>query len=263
MRTELDVICAGEVLWKVAPLGEEVKLRPGGGAVNVALALAQGGTKVGLATVLADDEMGRRSLAKIAEAGVDVRGVTLTRPRGGLLVVDATGGTREMTRGVEEHEALKVPAEWSAQILLLSGLSPVVSHAAAMVREARRARRAGTLVLIDFNASLHAWAGRDARTIRMVLREVDVARCSVADLAVLGMDMSEVRATLRESAVLVVCDPTGSAVAIGPFGEVTRKTTSKGDAFTSAICRELLSRGDPGESVSARWHRALRGDPPS
>lgn len=262
MRTELDVICAGEVLWKVAPLGEAVKLRPGGGAVNVALALAQAGARVGLATVLADDEVSRRSIAKIAEAGVDVAGVTLAKPRGGLVVVDAVGGAIEVGgRGMDDHEPLKVPSEWTAQILVLSGLSPVVAHAAAMVREARRARRAGTLVVIDFNASLHAWAGRDARTIHMVLREVDVARCGVADLAVLGMEMAEVREVLRESAVFVVSDPTGGATATGPFGEVSCKAGGKGDAFTSAICRELLRRGDPGESVTARWHRALRGAP--
>lgn len=267
----LDVICAGEAQWKVALLSARssgVTLRPSGGAVNVALALARAGLRVGLATVLDDDDFGRRSLARIAEAGVDVGGVMLARPRGGLVVVDATGGTNKVAPGAEANAWLAVPEAWSSELLLLSGLSPGLAHAAALCREARRARRRGTMVAIDFNASLHAWAGRDARTIRMVLREVDVARCSVADLAVLGMELAEVRAVLRETAVLVVSDAEGGAIATGSFGEVAMRADATvsgesasprggGDAFTAAMCAELLRRGEPGESVSARWHRAL------
>jgi len=50
---------------KLAPAGASdrpsagVRLRPGGGAVNVALALARQGLRVGLSTVLADDEFGQ------------------------------------------------------------------------------------------------------------------------------------------------------------------------------------------------------------
>jgi hypothetical protein len=54
----------------------------------------------------------------------------------------------------------------------------------------------------------------------MVLREVDAARCSLADLAVVGMDVAAVRGVLRPGAVLVVSDDHGGAVATGPFGEV-------------------------------------------
>ena len=54
----------------------------------------------------------------------------------------------------------------------------------------------------------------------MVLREVDAARCSVADLAVLGMDVAMARAALRPRAVLVVSDGVGAVAASGPFGEV-------------------------------------------
>ncbi len=241
-----DVICAGEALWKLAPNG--VGLRPGGGAVTVALALARSGLQVGLATVLTDDELGRRRLAAVGAAGVDAGGVVLARPRAGLglLLVDSSGGANSHPKDVMEQPPLEVPPEWSAKVLLLSGLSPVVAHAAALCRAARAARRAGTFVLIDFNASLHAWAGHDPRTIRMVLREVDAARCSVADLAVLGMDVAMVRDALPKAAELVVSD--GSASAIGA-----------GDLFTAGLCAELARAGVPGESAEARWHRAVQG----
>jgi len=266
-----DVICAGEALWKLAAQGPlstspSLRLRPGGGALNVALALANEGLRIGLATVLTDDELGRRCFDKVAARGVDVGGVELARPHAGLVVVDASGGARQVLAEVAEQPPLEVPVGWSAQVLLLSGLSPVLSHAAALCKAARAARRKGTFVLIDFNASLHAWAGRDPRTIDMVLREVDAARCSLADLAVLGMDVAKVRAALRKRAVLIVSDGAGGAVATGPFGEVAfvppeaipLAPSGAGDAFTAALCAELARPGEPGESASARWHRALR-----
>jgi sugar/nucleoside kinase (ribokinase family) len=120
-------------------------------------------------------------------------------------------------------------------------------------------------VLLDSNVSFYAWAGHDPRTIRMVLREVDVARASLADLAVLGMDLATVRAALRPGAVLVVSDESSGAVATGAFGEVSfasRGATApggsgRGDAFTAGVCVELLRRREPGESASAAWRRAL------
>jgi 2-dehydro-3-deoxygluconokinase len=167
---------------------------------------------------------------------------------------------------VEEQPPLEVPDGWTAEVLLLSGLSPVVSHAAALCRAARAARRKGSLVLLDFNASLHVWAGRDPRTIRMVLREVDAARCSVADLAVVGLDVETVRRFLRSRAALVVSDAVGGAVARGPFGEVVFtppeeapiRPSGSGDAVTAALCTELTRACEVGESPSSRWYRALQ-----
>ncbi len=267
-----DVVCAGEALWKLTtPDGvfskksPEVRLRPGGGPVNIALALAGEGLRVGLATVLTDDTFGRSCFERIAVSGVDVGGISLAQPRSGFVRVDANGSAAQLPTDAEEELPLEVPVGWTARVLLLSGLSPVVSHAAALCKAARAARRHGSLVLIDFNASLHVWAGRDPRTIQMVLREVDAARCSLADLAVLGTDLTAVRAALRPHAVLIVGDGSGGAVATGPFGEVaflpppgTRLRSGAGDACTAATCAELTRPGEPGESASARWFKALR-----
>jgi 2-dehydro-3-deoxygluconokinase len=267
-----DVICAGEALWKLAAPATSLperarglRLRPGGGPVKVALALASEGLRVGVATVLADDTFGRDCVERISASGVDVGGVALAPPRAALVRVDASGGANPLVSDANATPPLELPAGWSSRILLLSGLSPVVSHAAALCKAARSARRGGAIVVIDFNASLHVWAGRDPRTIHMVLREVDVARCSFADLAVLGMDVGTVRAALRNDAVLVVSDGVGGAVATGPFGEVSflpppgeRPAAGSGDLCTAAICAELARPGERGESVRARWFRALQ-----
>jgi len=78
---------------------------------------------------------------------------------------------------VAEQPPLEVPVGWSAQVLLLSGLSPVLSHAAALCKAARAAGERARSCSIDFNASLHAW--RDAtEDDRHGLREVDAARCA-------------------------------------------------------------------------------------
>ncbi len=268
-----DVICAGEALWKLATPGArfsgrsgEVRLRPSGGAVDVALSLAKEGLRVGLAAVLTDDDLGRASRERLEAAGVDVRAVRLSPRRTSFVVVDGRGGATHVGPTLEDSAAFEVPRAWSARVLLLSGLSPLIAHAASLCKAARKARREGSLVMLDFNASLHEWAGRDARVIRMVLAETDVARCSVADLAVLGMEVRDVRAALRPNAVLVVTDVLGGAVATGPFGEVVLAPreaiplapSGAGDAFTAALSAELARPVAPGESVSALWHRVLR-----
>jgi len=260
-RTSFDVICAGEPLWKT-------RNRPGDGAptvnagiLNVARRLARGGLRVGLATVLDDDRCGRAFLAEMAALGVDVGGVTLATRAADLVVVDAAGGQAV----VSERDAARdfeIPTRWSSQVLLLSGLSPVTSKAAALCRAARKARREGTVVVLDATGSLRQWAGRDPRTMSMVIREAHVVRCSIMDLAVLGTDSASVRGALRPDATLVVSDGVETTVT-GPFGEVRVKGGSRapddaGDECTAAVCGELARPHRRAESHAARWHRVLR-----
>jgi sugar/nucleoside kinase (ribokinase family) len=270
--TTFDVVCMGSAMWRLARgtgAASDLRLRPSRGAVNVALQLSERGLRVGLATVLVDDAHGRRAYEAIAARGVDVAGVTFAADRPRLVVMDARGDANPLSSEAEQQPPPEVPATWSWRVLLLSGLSPVVSHVAALCRAARRTRRRGSRVVIDFNAALHVWVGRDPRTIRMLLREVDVARFSIADLAVLGLELEDVRAALRSSATVVVGEPNGRLIAHGAFGEVVLPprsevhgavpTAGAGDALTTAICRELAAPVDRGESPSSVWHRALRG----
>jgi sugar/nucleoside kinase (ribokinase family) len=263
-----DVICAGEALWSVAP-GESSgsKLRLGGGAVNAALALARQGLRVGLATVLDDDTLGRELRDRIAAAGVDVGGVELAHPSSAIVFV--RGGARQVVSSREEQQPVSVPEGWSSQVLLLSGMSPVVAHAAALCKAARAARRAGSVVVVDVNARWELWEGRDARTILMVLREADVVWCSAEDLFGLNMDAAAMRAALRKNAVLALSDGAGSAFASGPFGEVVRTPHASGasaapaatdgsDAFPTAICAELARAGSTSEASGELWARALQ-----
>jgi sugar/nucleoside kinase (ribokinase family) len=264
-----DVVCAGEALVSVADeaaflgKGERLRLRPGGGAMKAALALAAQGLRVGLATVLADDTVGRALLAKVAATGVDVGGVEMAQRSSGIVLV--RGGARQVIGVREEDQPISIPATWSSQVLLLSGMSPVVAHGAALCKAARAARRAGTIVVVDVNARWDLWQGRDARMIRMVLREADVVWCNAQDLVGLNVDVKALRAALRPDAVLVRSDGLANVSATGPFGEVahtlepstTRTPLGDGDAFTAAICAELARTGHTDERSGALWSRAL------
>lgn len=264
----------GEVTWRFGdparerPESSKRDLRPTCGAMSIALRLRERGLRIGLSTVLVDDAQGRRAYEAAAASGVDVGGVTLTRARSSLLLIDAHGDASPPSSESERKPPPELPRTWSSRVLLLSGLSPVLSHVAALCRAARGARRDGTVVMIDLNAALRVWGGRDARIIRMLLREVDVARCSVADLAVLGLDEDSVREALRPSATLVIGDASGGLSAQGPFGEVSHAgegpednedflRPGAGDALVAAICADLVTGGERGESPSAFWNRAL------
>jgi fructokinase/2-dehydro-3-deoxygluconokinase len=254
-RRAFAVICAGESRWTASSAG----IRPIGGAMTSALALVRQDVRTGLATVLPDDAVGRALRDQSAATGLDVRGVELASPSTSLRLL--RGGARQAVSTHLESNAVAVPEEWSSSVLLLSGLSPVVTHAAALCKAARAAGRAGSAVVVDVNAPWQLWNSRDARSIRMLLREADAVWCSAEDLRGLGMDGTTVRGAMRDSAVLVLGHGAGAATARGPFGEVslpqvapTRRDGRDGDAFSAAICAELARH----EHAARREHTAGR-----
>jgi sugar/nucleoside kinase (ribokinase family) len=201
-------------------------------------------------------------VAEATALGIDVDGVTLAAPTADVVVVDAAGGQLGVLAERGSARDFEIPPVWSSRVLLLSGLSPVTSKAAALCKAARRARREGTIVVLDVAGSLRQWTGRDPRTVSMVLREADVVRCGAMDLAVLGTDSASVRRAMRPDATLVVGDHTGTT-ATGASGEVrvaARSRTPKdaGEETTAAICAELARPHRAAESQDGRWHRVLR-----
>jgi sugar/nucleoside kinase (ribokinase family) len=262
-----DVIAVGQALFQImTPThGGGVTMAPAGGAVTSAVALARRGLTVGLVTVVDDDPAGRGLVERVAAAGVDTEGVHVAPRRAGLLFVDRSGATREVGAGADSTDPLEVPDHWSSRVLLVSGLSPVVAHAAALCKAARAARRSGAVVVLDVHARWHLWAGHDGRAIRSILREADVVRLSTDDAAVLGVDPDTVRALTRPRAVLVMSRGADDAWATGPFGHVVRPSRAAGawvpqsvpDAFTTEICEALARAGEPGDDRAALWERAL------
>jgi len=263
-RASFEVICAGEPLWRTVSVGSDgpAPSAARAGVLDVARILARKEFRVGLAIVLHDDRLGRAMRAEMASLGIDVGGVVLAAPAAGLVVVDAAGGQLGVVSERNATRDFEVPPGWSSPVLLLSGLSPVTSKAAALCRAARKARREGTMVVLDVTGSLRQWAGRDPRIVSMVIREADVVRCSLIDLAVLGTDSASVRRAMRSDATLVVSDE-AATTAVGPFGEVRVKgsaTASEdpGEHCTATICAELARPHRGAESHEGRWQRVLR-----
>ncbi|NUO53772.1 MAG: hypothetical protein HOV80_33410 [Polyangiaceae bacterium] len=260
-RRTFDVICAGEPLWQTSQ-------RPGAPSAHAALLdvskmLAKRGIAVGLATVLGDDKLGRSSRQELAAIGIDVGAVKLASVASDFAIVDAAGGQSLLGSESRDDAALEVPKAWGSQVLLLSGLSATTSRLAAFCKAARRARRDGTLVVLDLAGSLRHWMDREPKVLSMLLREADVVRSSFIDLAMIGLSAADVRRSMRSDATLVINDVDGT-VATGTFGEVKAKSFEPpidprryAECCTAAICAELAKPRAGGETPSGRWHRIL------
>lgn len=266
---QFDVICLGEPLRRAStPSVGEIPRARGSAFVDIAKMLTAAGLHVGWAAVLEDTRRGRALLAEMAAIDVEVGAVRFAPVATGLVVVDASG----MPYGVVSERGgaapAEVPSSWSARVLLLAGPRPVTSALAAFCKAARRARREGSAVVLDLVGGLRDWKGHDARVISMVLREADVVRCSLFDLAVIGTNANAVRQAMRPTATLVL-DDGHEATALGPFGDVRVEAPSAssatgilGESYTAAICVEYARSRGIGETPAGRWHRVLRHEAP-
>lgn len=223
----LDVICAGRSQWS---LTADRPMRLLGGVIDIAVDLAKRRYRVGLATMLWSDAYGRKIHEKARALGIDTAGITFGS---GVVLVEATTG--QLASRVEP--AIEIPPSWSSQVLLLSGLTPVVAHSASACRAARAARKAGSIVVLDVNAQWQLWAGHDPRAMRMLLREADVVHCSSEDMFVLDLDVAGLRRATRTNATLVMSTAKGVAVSSGDGDFIALPRTR--DAITSSICAEL------------------------
>lgn len=265
-RRTFDVICAGEPLWQTSQhSGGPGALSARAALLDVSKMLARRGMAVGMATVLGDDKLGRSSRHELAALGIDVGAVKLASVTRDFAIVDAAGGQSLIGSESRDDAAPEVPQAWGSQVLLLSGLSATTSRLAAFCKAARRARRDGTLVVLELAGSLRHWMDREPRVLSMLLREADVVRSSFIDLAMIGLGAADVRRSLRPEATLVINDVDG-AVATGTFGEVRAKSFEPpidlrryAECCTAAICAEL-ARPRGGETPSGRWHRILHDE---
>ena len=264
-----DVVCAGETTTTVpgatfeGPFGARLRYRPGVGAVSAALALVARGARVGLVTRFTDDAVGRDLRARLASTGMALEGATLGRAPRGIFLLEGTRRGREVVPYRDEEVTFDIPEDWGASVLLLSGVSPVISHAASLCRAARRVRRTGGCVLLDLRARYHQWKGRDARALHSLVAEADVVRARADDLAVLGWDETILASRLRQDAVLVVSRAEGLFVrgAFGELGVPARAMTEADHGPNDELVADLafdVSRGS--RAVLARpeiWKKAL------
>ncbi|WP_328826518.1 sugar kinase [Streptomyces sp. NBC_00252] len=267
------VVCIGETMAALAPdpsssleYADDLRVSVAGAESNVAMYLADLGVPAAWLSAVGDDPFGRRVLAGVGAAGVDVRGVRADpgRPTG-LLVKEPTGsGTRvHYYRGDSAASAMgpDILADdrlKSAAVLHLTGVTPALSASCRNLVTTALTVPAGErpyAISFDVNHRPALWPPGTAAT---VLREL----ADLADITFVGLDEAQelwgadlqpadVRALLPGPRLLIVKDGGHAAIAFSDEGvrivpaldtDVV-EPVGAGDAFAAGALSGLL-RGE-------------------
>lgn len=271
-RPRVDVAVAGEAMWDLTgPRGrsfaeaDDVQLRPGGAAVNVARALAKRGLSVGLAMRVGRDMLGDALVARLEGEGIVV--LRAKAPRTPLFFADVRAKKTMSVRSQGDDEIARptLDARW----FHFTGVTP--SNLEGLTREMRAARRRDAIVSLDLNARPRFWKSASQRTRRGLLeaaRDADLVQASSDDLALLHATPRDL--VRRTSGSVVVTDGRRSALAFGAFGEIEVEVKRRseefalgaGDAFAAdliaSLCVGGLDRAVTWKRALASAHRAAR-----
>lgn len=274
------VTCVGETMVMVTPAevgrleeAELFQLRPGGAESNVAVGLAALGHEASWASRLGDDPLGRRVLASLRSAGVDVSLVETDpgAPTGVYFKDPGAGGTtvHYYRRG---SAASRLDVSWvrrlqarPSAIVHLTGITPALSDSCArFVEEVVLGRALGDrTVSLDVNYRPGLWSAADAAPVLARL-------AAAADIVFVGRDEAEllwgtrtardVRGLLPGPSWLVVKDGPAAATAFyyyssssSPHGSVAVpaprvrvvEPVGAGDAFAAGFLAGHLRGLDP------------------
>jgi 2-dehydro-3-deoxygluconokinase len=267
-----DVLVIGEVLVELSaaePLERAVELRLGfsGDALNSAAAAAAAGAHTVLLTRIADDELGARMVARIAELGIDTSAVRLVRGQHGSYFVGADphgrrefvyirSGSAASELAPDDLHSVAPPA-----VTLCSGITCAISPGAAstVLAAAQLAAETGAAFVYDPNLrprltttdDAAQWLARLARYARLV-----VPSAPGETRALLGTeDPFAAAATLRAlgaAAVAVTRGPDG--VLLDEGGTTTQlpavtppaviDQTGAGDVFAGTVAARLALGDD-------------------
>lgn len=253
----------GEVLWDRFPDGDQL----GGAPANVAWHLARRGVDVALVTRVGDDDDGRRAVAALAAAGVDVSlvQVDVERATGEVLIeVDAAGEPRyRLVRG-RAWERIAMTAAVAAAVadaaaVVYGTLSQRTADGLEAWRALIAAVPAGCLKVCDPNLRPGTL---DAVVLREALDAADVVKLNVREVEQirrdLGGDWADPIARLR-ARCRVVAETRGAAgstiyagdraidiagVPAAPGGD----TVGCGDAYLAVLVDGILRGADLAEA---------------
>jgi sugar/nucleoside kinase (ribokinase family) len=269
----IDVACVGETLWDLRARGalealDEVALlraRPGGAAVNVALAVTAAGLAANVCGPLGDDPLGRALSRRLRAAGVRPPKPAAAPLRTGV-VLAGSDAVMSYRSARDEARALRacVPARSRARVVHLAGLLPG-PDGARLARAVRRSA-AGRLLSVDVNARPRLWRGQSAAPIWAAVTAADVVKCSREDLRALSVAPAELRRRMRASAVLLLTDGAASTQVLGPFGAARVQPVRRdqvdsvgaGDRFCAAVLVALLRAPPAAAGDRAFWMETVR-----
>lgn len=280
--SSFDLLAIGETMAMVTPaLGARLEdaatvvLDIGGAESNVAVHLARLGVRTAWASRLGDDPFGRRVLAKIAAAGVDVSLVDIDHETPtGVYFKDPSAAGTNVHYYRAGSAAARMSSEWvrglpigSARIVHVSGITPALSASCAGMVDAviAAAAEAGTQVSFDVNYRPALWPVSEAAP---VLAEL----AGRADVVFVGLDEAEalwgtrtpqqVRLLLPKPSRLIVKDGAiGATEFLGLDETFVEPSTvnfvepvGAGDAFAAGYLAGMLA-GDSSRASLERGHR--------
>jgi 2-dehydro-3-deoxygluconokinase len=279
MSEGLDVVTIGELLGVIspfdlhAPLESSVLLERsvGGSEVNVALALARLGNRVGWAGAVGDDPFGRAGVRLLRGEGVDVSRVVVSSsaPTGVYFKeVLPLSGLRNYpyrdTSAARELEGTDADVAYllSGRVLHLTGITAMISSSGeTLVRRLLTEARASDVHLsFDANIRQTLMRGRDPATLlRPLASAADTLFLSTSESLLLFAtdDPQRLRSLLPTMRVttIVLHDARGAqaitkeTIDVGEARSVvTIDATGAGDAFVAGYLHQLLA----GASMDAR-----------
>jgi len=195
----IDVLTIGETMSLVTPAtrgslesAPEFVVRTAGAESNVAIGIAGLGHSAAWASRLGNDSLGRRVLAHVRSAGVDVGAVVLADgERTGVMFKGADGNESEVIyyRGDSAASRLSVAdiPDSPAAVIHLTGVTAALSPTAEEVVRSVLVHRIVPAALRSFDVNHRArlWAGRDASQILLPL-------AAAADILFVGLDEAAV-----------------------------------------------------------------------
>ena len=268
MNTPLDVVVIGEALVDFVPQrrgalrdAAAFEMHSGGAPANVAIQAARHGVRSALVSVVGDDEFGAFLRQRLADEGVDVSSVRVTKEvQTGLcfITLDAHGERSFTHRGGSPSRLLcaddfGAPALRRARLLQLSS-GPLRTAEATHAIEAFMGTFAGIICADPGNCPGH-WARPAviAERLRRVLPRCHVVKCADDETERLTgrVDpLTAARSFVEDGAQLGV-------VTLGPRGAIWARakdhghcpaprvsvvdTTGAGDAFMGALVSALAS----------------------
>jgi fructokinase len=272
----VDVLCFGEALVDFFPERPGLPLEEcdryerhiGGAPANVAIGLARLGMRPGLMALVGPDAFGVFVKRKLAEEGVDVRGVGLhrTAKTGVTFVAVAADGGRSFLF-FRHPSADQMIAETDVDVELVAEATVLHVGSSTLSREPARAatwaaiaeaRRAGRLVSSDPNWRAHLWEDPRVATEQLaeLLRAVDIVKVSddelgplvgvadpVAGAAALRALGATVAVVTRGARGCVFDAPAGRGELPGERPPAVVDSTGAGDAFTAGLLTGLLRAG--------------------
>ncbi len=247
------VVTFGELLLRLSAPGHERLLQTprldahfGGAEANVAVGLAHWGHESSFVSHISPGPLGDAALMALRAEGIDTQAVARGGARLGLYFAESGAGPRASqviydragAAIVEVAEEAVANALEGASWLHVTGITAALGPRplSTLRRGLAAARRAGIITSLDVNYRAALWAPTEAqRTLRPLLRDVDVLIAGASDMAVaLGFSVPSATA---------ISDAEGHAAVLAALTPITAELGPKRVAVTFRDGRSASENG--------------------